>query len=179
MVEETLVATSNVPHAPPRRTHAEERLDLGLLQCLAEDGHGSQVTLQGGGAAPLGVLATGRRGGHHPLGGGLSRGPGVGAQRGGDGLGAAECWARGEDQLRPVGRRRVASGGCDGGGGPVACRADAAGGEGLEGRRSCAQPLSPRHRERGPARSLGGPPPRGGTESGAAPSSASAHQRRC
>lgn len=48
MVEETPIATStpvDAPRVPPRRTCAEERLDLGLLQSLAEDGHGAQVTL--------------------------------------------------------------------------------------------------------------------------------------
>lgn len=135
---ETLVATStpaDTPRVPPRHTRAEERLDLGLLQSLAEDGHRAQVTLQRGGAAPLCVLAASRRRGHHPLGGGLSGGPGVRAQGGGDRLGATERRARGEDQLWPVGHRGVAGGGGGGGGGPVACGADAAGGEGLEGRR--------------------------------------------
>lgn len=71
----------------------------------------------------------------------------MGTQSSGDGLGAAECGARGEDQLRPVGCWRVAGGGGSGGGGPVARRTNAAGGEGLEGRRSCAQPLASCHGE--------------------------------
>lgn len=157
---ETPIATSTpqIPCAPPRRTCTEERLDLGLLQSLAEDGHRAQVTLQRGGAAPLCVLAPSRCGGHHPLGGRLSGGPGVRAQGGGDGLGATERWARGEDQLWPVGHQGVAGGGGSGRGGPVACRADAAGGEGLEGRRRETESRSspaPRHGE-GASRAPGG-----------------------
>lgn len=142
MVEETPVATSSpadIPCIPPRRTCAEERLDLGLLQSLAEDGHGAEVTLQGRRATPLRVLAAGCCGGHHPLRGGLSGGPSMGAQGGGDRLGTAERGVWGEDQLRPMGCQRVAGGsGGGGGGGPVARGADAAGGEGLEGRRNRA-----------------------------------------
>lgn len=93
MVEETPVATStsvDISYVPPRRTCTEECLDLSLLQSLAEDGHRAEVALQRGGATPLGVLAASCCGGHHPLRGGLTWGPSVGAQGGRDGLGAAE-----------------------------------------------------------------------------------------
>lgn len=113
------------------RTQAAQGLQGCCGQRFVEDGHGPQLTLQGGGAAPARVLGACQGGADAAL---LGRGPQPRppAQpcRGRDGLRAGEGGVSGGEGGGDRWRRQPRGGGCR----AVASRADAAGREGLRGR---------------------------------------------
>lgn len=105
------------------RTQAAQGLQGCGGQGFVEDGHGPQLALQGGGAAPARVLGACKGGADAALlRGGPRPGPPAQPRGGRDGLGAGEGGVSGRRQPR------------GGGGGAVAGGADAAGREGLRGR---------------------------------------------